>query len=208
MVTKTDYQLAAAVCRILNRIYYEAPTESILSELTQQDILDCWPTFNRSNEAPIEQLKDSLKHESLQDVSVDYHRLFVGPGELEAYPWGSVYTEKGNYLFGETSLAFKAFCEQNQIEFTLESNQPVDHIGLILGALGVLFDNAAEHGNSLPIETLLKEHLLPWSGNFLSAIEAKAQTDYYRSFGRLTAILLDDWRELLSIEPVERKLYM
>ena len=44
-----------------------------------------------------------------EELVWEYRRLFVGPGHLPAPPWGSVYTDHECVIFGEATLALRAW---------------------------------------------------------------------------------------------------
>lgn len=73
-----------------------------------------------------------------EELVWEYRRLFVGPGHLPAPPWGSVYTDHECVIFGEATLALRAWMRACGIERTTDERTPEDHIGLMLALLSFL----------------------------------------------------------------------
>ena len=67
-----------------------------------------------------------------QDLTEQYQNLFIGPNELLAPPWGSVYLDPECVIFGIQLLALRDFLKRHQIAFQAQQDEPEDHIGLML----------------------------------------------------------------------------
>ena len=65
----------------------------------------------------------------------EYRRLFVGPGHLPAPPWGSVYTDRECVVFGEATLALRAWMRRVGVARPADVRPPEDHIGLMQALL-------------------------------------------------------------------------
>ena len=72
------------------------------------------------------------------DLVWEYRRPFVGPGRFPAPPWGSVYTARECVIFGESTLALRAWMRRAGINRTTDERTPEDHIGLMLAMLAFL----------------------------------------------------------------------
>ncbi|WP_051202257.1 TorD/DmsD family molecular chaperone [Ferrimonas senticii] len=197
-------QVTSAVTGIFHHVFYEPPTEAFFNQL--RPLLACWPQLSNASELMSQQISESLEHDNWHAIYEDYHRLFVGPGTRLAYPWGSVYTDKENLLFGASTISLERFFKQHGIAFQTAGNEPLDHIGLLLAALSGLFGNA----NQTSINTatvLLNEHILPWAYRFTELVTLHAQTIYYRNLAKLLTITLHDLQCSLALTPSEVTLY-
>ncbi|NHX33579.1 Tat proofreading chaperone DmsD, partial [Escherichia coli] len=86
--------------------------------------------------------QDSLSEsETLQEA---YQRLFIGPYALPAPPWGSVYLDKENVVFGISTLELRAWLRNNQINIELNQKEPEDHVGLIFLLTAWVIENKPE----------------------------------------------------------------
>lgn len=197
------FPYAAVVCGIVHNVLYRKPTVAFLDELKTADLPTQWPDFGTDPAPALNAVQASLEQDGFDAIERDYYRLFIGPGPLEAYPWGSVYTDKENLVCGATTVAFKQFCQEKGIAFELPHNEPEDHIGLIFAVLGKLF----EAGDDAGIKALLAHHLLPWSHRVTDSMNAHAQTGFYRGFASLIAGFLADWQQRLDVTPDTLRLY-
>ena len=111
----------------------------------------------------------------------EYRRLFVGPGHLPAPPWGSVYTDRECVVFGEATLALRAWMRRVGVARTTDERTPEDHIGLMLALLSYL----AEERPDL-VDEYLRDHLLTWALHYLEALEAAADHPFYQGLAALT----------------------
>lgn len=119
------------------------------------------------------------------DVVWEYRRLFVGPGHLPAPPWGSVYTDRECVVFGESTLALRAWMRAVGVERLADERTPEDHIGLMLALLSFL---AAERPEL--VDDYLRDHLLTWAPHYLEALEEAAEQPFYIGLARLTRLTL------------------
>lgn len=109
------------------------------------------------------------------DLTWEYRRLFVGPGPMPAPPWGSVYTDREQVVFGESTLVLRAWMMENGVAFTPAERVPEDHIGFMLLLLSWLARNRAGL-----VEDCLRLHLLTWSSHYLGLLAEAAEHPFYR----------------------------
>lgn len=120
------------------------------------------------------------------DVVWEYRRLFVGPGHLPAPPWGSVYTDRECVVFGESTLALRAWMRAVGVERLADERTPEDHIGLMLALLSFL---AAERPEL--VDDYLRDHLLTWAPHYLEVLEEATTHPFYRGLAQLTRASLE-----------------
>ena len=132
----------------------------------------------------------------------EYRRLFIGPGKKPAPPWGSVYTDHECVVFGESTLALRAWMRAHGIERMSDERTPEDHIGLMLALLSLL---AAQRPDL--VEVYLQDHLLTWSSHYLEELEQAAEHPFYSSLAHLCRLSLEGMQEELGIEVTYPKYY-
>ncbi|MEE4243657.1 MAG: molecular chaperone TorD family protein [Desulfopila sp.] len=86
-------------------------------------------------EAARDMSKNLLRQEQ-QQMLVDYAALFVGPFELPAPPYGSVYLEKNKTVMGDTTLQVLKMYQDAGLQ--VEEKEPPDHIAIELEFLSFL----------------------------------------------------------------------
>ncbi|HAT1589366.1 TPA: Tat proofreading chaperone DmsD, partial [Citrobacter farmeri] len=153
----------AMTARVLGALFYYAPdsTEAtpLVSALTSDDWQSQWPLAAET----LAPLATDFKRASNESLSEAFQRLFVGPYALPSPPWGSVWLDRENVLFGESTLALRQWMRDNGIHVEAAQNEPEDHFGSLLLMAAWL----AESGRHSECEQLLAWHLFPWSSRFL-----------------------------------------
>lgn len=120
------------------------------------------------------------------DLVWEYRRQFVGPGRFPAPPWGSVYTDRECVIFGESTLALRAWMRRAGINRTTDERTPEDHIGLMLAMLAFLAQNRPEL-----VDEYLRDHLLTWAPHYLEVLEGATTHPFYRGLAQLTRASLE-----------------
>ncbi|GIU12784.1 molecular chaperone TorD [Shewanella sp. c952] len=216
LLTENELLEYQGIARILHNVLFNDPTPELLQSFIEHDVAQSWPEFSASAQESNgrELLSSYLKlwtADKQQALKLDYAQLFYGPGEPNAVPWGSVYLSERQLLNDKTTLALKAFYQEQGISFELDTNQPVDHIGLFFAVLDQMFSLWAQTEDSETIErsciVLLQQHLLPWSGRCLALINEHAKTDFYRAIALLTQAFLDQLIVRLNMLPMTTRLY-
>jgi TorA maturation chaperone TorD len=126
--------------------------------------------------------------ERLNDLRVDYAALFIGPGELLACPYGSVYLERGRRLYGETTREVEEIYAEAGLHPAKGDGVVADHIAVELEFLHHLFLSQAEGTASLPLarrNDFLFRYFLPFAGRLAKEIVVRARSRYYQGVGRM-----------------------
>lgn len=163
-----------------------------------------WP-FVDTEEAreALELLRQGLaKGADDEDLVWEYRRLFVGPGRLPAPPWGSVYTDHETVIFGESTLALRAWMRAAGIQRESDERTPEDHIGLMLALLAYV---AAERPELL--DEYASQHLLTWAPHYLEQLEQAAEHPFYRGLARLTRASLTGMQGALGLDVTVPRFY-
>lgn len=204
-----SWDALAAAWTVLARLVHEPPTEQELATLRAETGRGVWPLADgpRSGEG-LALLGSST--EEVQAVADDHFRLFRGPGERLAVPWGSVYLSEEGLLFDEQTMAVRAAYARHGLEVPHLNRDPDDHIALELTFLATLLaraldaeeagDTATANGLLAEHDTFCRDHLLPFAPEFFARVEQHASTHFYRGVGvlgsdamaQLTAQLADD----------------
>lgn len=188
--------------RILGTLFYTEPNSEQNQPLVallkngdwQADCL-CLSENKRS------EIQKNLQNATDEKLDESYQMLFIGPNNLPAPPWGSVYLDKESVVFGDSLLTLRAFLQQNGIDFSLSQNEPEDHIGLMFMLAAYL----SEEQPTL-LKPFLAEHFLPWAYRFFELFNAEP-IPFYRGLGQLAEALLKDWQKNLEIQPLALQLY-
>ncbi|WP_035416423.1 TorD/DmsD family molecular chaperone [Ferrimonas kyonanensis] len=206
------YQAQANV--LYHALYFE-PSEFLLDQFRDNQVSDTWPTTGeaRSRGDALALLKPALSQDNATLVPAlkrDYTRLFIGPGELAAIPWGSPYLHEKRLLCGPSTEALAAFLQHHGILVSTQSREPVDHIGLMLSVVAGLLGDEIKQQNGIALKVLsdfLEQHLLPWGLRFCTLMFEQASSDYYQAIALLTGSLLEGLRQDLTLTPLTLQLF-
>ena len=147
-----------------------------------------WPFAGEAEaRACLALMKEGLAHGIEDDDLVwEYRRLFVGPAPKPAPPWGSVYTDRECVVFGESTLALRAWMRAQGIARLVDDKTPEDHIGLMLVLMAWIARN-----QPADLDDYLRLHLLPWSSHFLDELAEAAEQPFYEGLARLAKASLE-----------------
>ncbi|HIJ55944.1 MAG TPA: molecular chaperone TorD family protein [Deltaproteobacteria bacterium] len=137
--------------------------------------------------------------ELLEDLAVEYARLFLGPGR-HISPHESIHHEKDNskwgQLWGDSTVEVKKFIEATGLEYQPDYKGLPDHISVELEFMQQLtlreeqaWDDADTEGadSCRNIEKkFIEEHLIPWVSAFCEKIMQEAELPFYRDLAALT----------------------
>ena len=147
-----------------------------------------WPFAGEAEaRACLALMKEGLAHGIEDDDLVwEYRRLFVGPAPKPAPPWGSVYTDRECVVFGESTLALRAWMRAQGIARLVDDKTPEDHIGLMLELMAWI-----ARKQPADLDDYLRLHLLPWSSHFLDELAEAAKQPFYEGLARLAKASLE-----------------
>ncbi len=197
---EADLPAIAAAFRVLGALFYRAPGEAGMAQLraclARGDLVKEWPWGSDEELSAITAgfAAPSGAPGGDDAIARAHQRLFIGPDALAAPPWGSVYRDEEATLFGESTERLASFCRAHGIELASGQREPPDHFGIVCSMLAV----AAADGRPALMRTLLAEHLLPWSGEYLARFaEAACDSPFYRACAALAVLSLarlrDEW---------------
>jgi len=194
----TQEGLRADVYRILAQCY-RGPEEGFLRALGG---------LGAPGEATLDQIVQiAAVGGDVEQLRIDHARLFIGPYKLLAPPYGSVYLEDGA-LMGNSTVDVEDFYREEGMEASGEDVP--DHITAELEFMCVLIGkemeaikvgdfDTANHCRQKQ-ETFLGVHLGAWIVEFTARIQQNAQTEFYRTLGRVTGQFVREDLQLLSTD--------
>ncbi|MBQ9042828.1 MAG: molecular chaperone TorD family protein [Eggerthellaceae bacterium] len=136
----------------------------------------------------------------VQDASVEYTHLFVGPPHPAAAPWETMYrpeSEGATVGFGQATYEMRSLLRDAGLEVSNQNNQYADHIGIELLYASVLCDRAREVVSddaewSAAVSSLvsyLRSHPLVWVGKLRAAVDKEAKDGYISNLLKLAEAL-------------------
>ncbi|MBI5258097.1 MAG: molecular chaperone TorD family protein [Burkholderiales bacterium] len=183
------------MCRYLAACFYE-PEAAFAEERLFESLHAAALRHDPALADPACRLGEAFVADDPQTLLVDYTRLFLGPVQALARPYGSCWqTGEATLMQGET-MAVLALYEQGGLELDEGFHELPDHVAVELEFLYLLLfqQHQAERAGDAQaaaavralMQRFLAEHLGAWVGPFTQAMHSGAQTAFYRELAVLT----------------------
>ncbi len=181
---------------LLATIYRQEMTTDLLKQIKDPSMLGVLSTLGiKLNNGFLKK----PEHELLEDLAVEYARLFVGPGK-HISPHESVHHKKegvqSGQLWGELTAEVKSIIESSGLEYKSEYKGLPDHISVELEFMQQVILREAQAGQEDDDKTALlcrehekkfvDEHLFCWIPDFCEKVIEAAELSFYREMARLT----------------------
>ena len=194
------------VYKLLAECYY--PPDKALSgkivDLVEKLGLVCPPARKAINGAD----QHVLKAENLEDLTVDFARLFVGPYNVPAPPYGSVYMEPGRRIMGNSTLDVVKRYRHSGLDMAEDFKDAPDHIAVELEFMHFLIIKELEAAGQGDVDRLgscllsrqsfLEDHLGAWVSEFAGNVDANAEIAFYQHLARATEVFIKDDIDTIS----------
>ena len=128
----------------------------------------------------------------LEDVQVEYTRLFIGPQEPPVLLYGSCHLLPTPSVMSEETLAVRDAYSKSGLVVERLNSLPDDHLGVELEFLFALTRAAADADDEMETMRLLAErsqfiqrHLAAWGSKVADQISKETQDPFFRALGSL-----------------------
>ncbi len=193
----------ADVYRLLSACYYE-PEEAFLEEDVFGQLEQALSALDSERAVDAKAMGAYFHESSVEDLRIDYTRLFLGPFDIRSKPYGSIYLDGNNIVMGKSTMALLTLYRDGGYHVAENFSEMPDHVAVELEFLYLLntrlaedYVEAAERDRLSGLgRSLLVEHLGQWIIPFTEAVKKGAFTDFYRKLAVLTqSFILDELRE-------------
>jgi TorA maturation chaperone TorD len=186
-------------CRLLSACYYqpgpEFAEEDVFGTLARTAAL-----IDPAMEGKSRRLGEAFASEPADTLLLDYTRLFLGPFDILAKPYGSVWMEGEKVVMGDSTMAVLDLYREGGFELDENFREVPDHIAAELEFLYLLLfqeNEARRSGNAEGVEKasnlrrrFLQNHLGRWVAPFTEAMNAGADTAFYKTLAELTELFV------------------
>ena len=181
--------------KLLSACYYlpEEETRATLAELEQ--------AMAGEYAEAAEHVSRMMGETEIEQLKIDYARLFVGPFKLLAPPYGSVYLDGGRRVMGDSTLDAQKRYREVGLDISGEIERVPDHIAIELEFMYYLVFKEIEALGNSDVENavdclekqqgFLEDHLGVWAPKLADAMEENAETEFYRDLGRATRVFVE-----------------
>ena len=160
------------------------------------------------------EMEESIQEYNNEELSVEYAKLFVGPFELKAPPYGSVYLNGERKVMGDSTMEVIKMYHEKGLSIDEDFKELPDHIAVELEFMNyMIYKEIDTCINSKPedvIEVLryqelfLKKYLGAWVSNFSKAIIENSDNPFYISLAKCTEIFIKTDMDYIS-ETIRKK---
>lgn len=201
-MTESETRIALAredVSRYLAACYYQP--ESAFAEEGVFTSLSNAASQVHPDMAPLARnLGEEFDSAGMEDLLLDYTRLFLGPMHILAKPYGSVWLEGDKTLMDDTTMAVLELYREGGFDIDEAFRELPDHVAVELEFLYLLIfreNEARLAGDADRLNSVidlkrrfLDQHIGRWIGPFTSAVREGAQSDFYRHLAELTGLFV------------------
>ncbi|GEL08004.1 TorD/DmsD family molecular chaperone [Salisediminibacterium halotolerans] len=185
-----EFHYKANLFKVLSELYKEpVPEHPDWIPALNEAVAELYPELTPFAENLEKEIASYQLIEQNNSLMIDYAKLFVGPFDLFAPPYASVYLEQGRQIVGESTKKVEKFYREAGIEKAADFHQPSDHIAVELEFIYYLYYMYAETNELRYLEllqTFVTRHLQMWIFSFTDKMKNSAGETYYRMLGELT----------------------
>ena len=179
---------------LMHKVFGRDPDEELLNILTSDSTCEAYGLLSESEDDVmaragkfLAEVRAKMDPAYLDRVKNEYTVLFIGPAKLVAPPWESVYLNKQEMLFQESTLAVREFYRKFNMLPENFMRVPDDGLALEIHFMSKLAQRALDALQADNMDLLkyylngqkifLTNHLCVWIPMFLERM-AQAPTDY------------------------------
>ena len=173
--------------KLLAACFYEPDKQLFIEEELGEKLELLLTHLSPNSVAAARRMKSALKELEQSRLSIDHAALFVGPFELIAAPYGSIYVEKKRTVMGESTLKTAQFYQDAGL--SVDVKEPPDHISIVLEFMsylclqeaGALTQKRSEDGLKIREQQVdfYRSSLMPWGREFCQAIRVGTDNIFY-----------------------------
>jgi TorA maturation chaperone TorD len=196
----------ADLCRFLSACYYE-PAPEFAEEHLFASMCKAAEQVDPDLADSARRLGEAFAAQDPQTLLIDYTRLFLGPMQPLAKPYGSSWLKGESTPMQDSTMDVLELYKQGGFEIDEGFQELPDHVAVELEFLYLLIfkQNQARRDNATAelaaMATLqqrfLAQHLGAWVGQFTAAVMAGTETAFYRELGAFTErfVRMEETRE-------------
>ncbi len=205
-----DRERARGDCyRLLAACFYQPEKDVFLRDDIFNNIALLLNVVSPEASALASQMAEAFSRDSEEELSVDYAKLFVGPNELLAPPYGSVYLDGDRRVMGDSTMEVIRFYEGEGLAMDGDFRNLPDHITVELEFMYYLIFKEIEALEKLDFagarafvdkqERFLEGFLNRWIEPFCDKMAAGANSGFYRTLAGCSAAFIKDSQAAVTL---------
>lgn len=189
MNSRNNTILRSDCYKLLAACFYEPDKNLLVEERVCENLADLLARLDPDAGRAAAEMVLALRDLTQEQLSIDHAALFIGPFELIAAPYGSVYMDQGRRIMGDSTLGVLRFYQDAGLE--VDGGEPADHIVIELEFMYYLAQmEAAAMADGLEDAVagyrqlqhrFFATWLQPWVFEFCRSISTGTDNPFYRS---------------------------
>lgn len=186
-------------CRYIAACYYQ-PEPAFADEGVFHTLLDAVSLLHADMVPGAKKLGDEFGRVRIEELLLDYTRLFLGPSHILAKPYGSVWLDGEKTVMGDSTMAVLELYREGGFDIDEAFLELPDHVAVELEFLYLLIfreNEARASGDTAHLaatadlkKRFLDQHLGRWITPFATAVRQNAELDFYRQLADLTELFV------------------
>ncbi|OGU00580.1 MAG: molecular chaperone TorD [Geobacteraceae bacterium GWC2_48_7] len=195
--------------RLLAACYY-SPTQALLDENCCSALANLLAVVAPDAAAHAAEAAAFSGDLSVEALAVEHARLFIGPFQLVAPPYGSIYLDDSKTVMGDSTAKVATFYHSCGLHMADDFLELPDHFAVeleFMSYLAFMQREASSVGNNVEKKRLiglqkefLDTFLLPWLQPFTAAVINDGEAPFYQALARCTAAFIKADSEALTVE--------
>ncbi len=169
-------------------LLYDSPSDTMeeMLFLLKETLRDLKPDLIST----VSEMEDYLVGtQDFEFLQIEYAKLFVGPFDLLAPPYGSIYLDGQRRLMGESTIKVLEAYRDAGLTLSNEFKQPPDHIITELEFMYYLIAKYLETEDNQWLtmkDEFHDRYLKPWVRDFADRIANNSHSPFYKGLSKLT----------------------
>lgn len=194
--------------RILSACFYLPKKELCLGEGLFENLSMLLKTVCPEAVIFFTEMEEAVQKQSDENLAIEYARLFVGPYELKAPPYGSVYLDKERRVMGDSTMEVIKMYHEEGLSIDEDFKELPDHIAVELEFMNYLIyreidtcmksklDDTMEGLRNQ--EIFLKRYLGTWVPDFSKAIIENSNNHFYINLAKCITVFIKTDMDYIS----------
>jgi TorA maturation chaperone TorD len=186
MIDQNDIVNRGNCFKLLAACFYEPDKNLFMEEQLCENLVNLLSTWAGPAARIAGEMGSSLRTCTQEQLSIDHAALFVGPFELVAAPYGSVYKEQHRQVMGWSTIEVIRFYQDAGL--SVESKEPADHVAIELEFMHYLClkeaeaemaGNQSERQEFRHLQSRFFQTALLWVPQFCDSIKKGTTNPFY-----------------------------
>ncbi|MEH6651093.1 MAG: molecular chaperone TorD family protein [Motiliproteus sp.] len=176
---------------LLGSLLSQSPSQPLLQWLTQVELVDDQQSAMRE---AWEVLQLAASRAQVEQVSNEYHSLFIGVGRGELLPFASWYMT--GFLMEKPLVTLRQDLQQLGFERDPDVREPEDHIAALCQVMAMI---GSDDGVDRAVQQqFFERHLASWWQRFFNDLQTSQTSHFYSAVGRFAELFFEQESLLLQ----------